>query len=147
MKSILFRMIRDDTILLVLGIIFIHRCITGKKLIEKLDMQEDRILKVVVFVAAIFMLISIVMPTVLDIPYCIRGDFLIVEGIARHNAGRNGFDREVEVLDEENQKIIRVVFPYKPGIKKGDKVRVQYVPHSGYGRLLEINGEKIQEIE
>lgn len=146
-KRVLFRIIRDDTLLLILGIIFIHRCITGKKLIGKLDTQGDHILKVVVFIIAIFMLVSIVIPTALDIPYCIKGDFLIVKGIAQHNADRNGLDREVKVLDEENQKIICVVFPYKPGIKKGDKIRVQYVPHSGYGRLLEINGEKIQEIE
>lgn len=144
-KGVLFRIIRDDTLLLVLGIIFIHRCITGKKLIKKMDTQGDHILKVVVFIVAIFMLVNFVIPTVLDIPYCIKGDFLIIEGIAQHNADRNGLDREVEVLDEENQKIIRVVFPYKPGIKKGDKIRVQYVPHSGYGRLLEINGEKYRK--
>lgn len=100
-----------------------------------------------VFIVAIFMLISVVAPTVLDIPYCIKGNFIIVEGVAQHNADRNGFDREVKVLDEEGKKIIRVVFPYKPGIEKGDKIRVQYVPHSGYGRLLEINGEKLHDIE
>lgn len=147
MKRILLRIIIDNTMLSILGFIFIHRCITGKKLIEKLDTQDDHIFKVVVLFVAIVILIGRVVPTILDIPCCIRGDFLIAEGTAQHNADRNGFDREVKVLDEENQKIIRVVFPYKPGIKKGDKIRVQYVPHSGYGRLLEINGEKLLETE
>ena len=137
-----------DNIILFVGIgIFINRCVAKKKLLDNLDNREDIILKIIVFVGMVYLIIKFVMPTILDVPYCLREDFLIIEGIAQHNAGRNVLDKEVKVLDEENQKMVRVVFPYKPGIKKGDKIRVQYVPHSGYGRLLEINGEIIHEIE
>ncbi len=147
MKNILLRIILDNVVLFIAIGIFINRCVTKKKLLNKLDVQEDMILKVGVLFAIIYLVIKFIMPTVLDVPCCIKGDYFIIEGVAQHNDYGNMYDRRISVLNEKNREIVRVVFPYKPGIKKGDKIRVQYVPHSGYGRLLEINGEKIQEIE
>lgn len=118
-----------------------------KKLLETLDNREDLILKIAVFLLVIYLFIKAVLPTILDIPNCINGNYLIIEGTAQHNAGRNGFDSRVDVLDKKTQQIVRVVFLYKPGIETGDELIVQYVPHSGYGLLLEINGEKVHDLQ
>lgn len=147
MKNILLRIIMDDVVILIAIGIFINRCVTKKKLLNKLDVQEDMVLKAGVFFAIIYLVIKFIMPTILDVPCCIKGEYFIIDGVAQHNDYGSMYDRRIRVLNKENQEIVRVVFPYKPGIKKGDKIRVQYVPHSGYGRLLEINGEKVHEIE
>lgn len=138
----------DNVVILIAIGIFVSRCVTKKKLINKLDTQGDRILKIGVSLAIVYLAIEFIIPTILDIPYCLKGNYFIIEGVAQ-NADYYGniYDRKISVLNEEAGKTVRVVFRYKPGIEKGDQIRVQYVPHSGYGRLLEINGEKLHDIE
>lgn len=147
LKNILLRIIMDDVVIFIAIGIFIRRCVTKKKLINKLDIQEDMILKVGVSIVIVYLAIKFIIPTILDIPYCLKGDYFIVQGVAQNNDYGNIYDRRISVLNEEDGKTVRVVFRYNPGIEKGDEIRVQYVPYSGYGRLLEINGEKIHDIE
>ena len=142
MKGLVFDFVCVFITLFGFLIWYLRKVIKKEKLLEKFDKQEDIFFKVILGALLIWLLFSEVVPRVQDIPYMIRCDYCGIHGISQGNSSTSKLGMVgIVVKDEKTQEEIHVEFGYKGNIVTGDKLVVQYLPHSKTGFLIELNGK------
>lgn len=102
---------------------------------KKLNMISNGIIGIALILAFLW----VVPPAVQDFPSAISKNYLKVEGkvIAWDYSDENkNKTRAIGIMDNETQEEIFVTV-YCKGIRKGEYLRVRYLPHSKYGEVEE----------
>ena len=126
---------------------------SGYDLVEKTEMQDERIGKIYmgfcsVFITVVMVVFSIIWPPVLlDVPEYLSGTGEAVTGTITEFTDKI---RPVEgewalvsakIQDENTKKIVSIKKTYFPYVQVGDQVTVSYLRHCKMGMVQEVNGK------
>ena len=126
---------------------------SGYYLVEKTEMQDERIGKIYmgfcsVFITVVMVVFSIIWPPVLlDVPEYLSGTGEAVTGTITEFTDKI---RPVEgewalvsakIQDENTKKIVSIKKTYFPYVQVGDQVTVSYLRHCKMGMVQEVNGK------
>lgn len=112
--------------------------------IKKHEKRINRVLKIIIGAGMIFGLFYILIPFVMDIGNIKNENYAIVEGVVDswdYSDEKEVKERGVGILCNETGENISVVV-YDTGIRKGDYLRVRYLPHTKQGEILYRRDEK-----
>lgn len=86
------------------------------------------------------MLVGYVIPGIMDIPVLISNNYLTINGVAETSAGQSNraFPKIVTVKSPLGKEV-RLRFYSAYSIRKGDQLKITYLPHLKRGTLLEHN--------
>lgn len=112
----------------------VRKSFTGRN-----DIFFLRVMNIVSMVVAVITAVCLV-GALLDVPRIASGDYLRVEGIAVGRA-HGGADvpserRSVSVRDDETGEVIDLTV-FSGYIDGGERLVVEYLPHTGYGAIVE----------
>lgn len=126
---------------------------SGYDLVEKTEMQDERIGKIYmgfcsVFITVVMVVFSIIWPPVLlDVPEYLSGTGETVTGTITEFTDKI---RPVEgewalvsakIQDENTKKTVSIKKTYFPYVQVGDQVTVSYLRHCKMGMVQEVNGK------
>ncbi len=114
-----------------------------KIVINELKIREFKldsftlILSVIVLLIIIGSMHYVIIPSIKDLPYVIKKDFKTVTGesldssIARSNMSAH----ILKMKDDKTGEVISIELYYQPGINKGDRLTVNYLPNTRIGNV------------
>ena len=104
---------------------------------EETKRRINIVVKTVALCMAIYCNYHTTWPAIKDLPYVMEGEYLTVEGFAdsshtyKTNAAR---ERGIYVKTEDEKVYVRVIWR---GISKGAWVKINYLPNTRYGTMVE----------
>lgn len=109
-----------------------------QEFMKKNEGKFDIIFKFLFVIVMIVMVVGYVIPGILDVPTIINENYQLIDGVAENSAGQSNraFPKSVTVKSKSGQEI-RVRFYSKYSIKKGNQLKIIYLPHLKRGTLLE----------
>lgn len=128
-------------VLAAVTVVFLSYVVQKKILLKTFEGWEDIAIKIIAACMLVFVIWKAAIPMLKDVPYLIKKDFQIISGeTMSQNSGGYWKHPRITVENKETGEKMKVKFSYKMGIAKRDQVTVQYLPNSGEGLLIEING-------
>ncbi len=110
-----------------------------KHIVKKNEKKINIILKSFIGLCVVFMCMITVVPAVKDFPNVIYEKYSTVEGKVvswDYSNEEKKQSRSIEIIDSMTNKKVNVIV-YSKGIKKGESLKVTYLPNSKYGVIEE----------
>lgn len=144
MNNFLRLIIMESVTMLGIFIWVIYSIVKKKELFPGIfEGKEDIVAKILVLVAVALVVVNIIVPEYMDLPYYYNNEFCYMEGVSQSHSDRSvRGPHHVTIKNEESGEEIRVHFGYTGTIERGDRLKVEYLPNSKQAILLEINGKK-----
>lgn len=108
-----------------------------KAWVREHEEKANKICYIVLVLTSLILLMNITIPYIRDVPYIIKGEYLIITGVAKkqdHGGRDSRQERNIEIVDE-NGRSERVSF-FSDFIDEGEEVTVIYLPHLKYGTRI-----------
>ena len=142
MQGLIFDFVFKFIVFIVLVFLYLRKVVKKEILLKTVEGIEDIVLKSIVGLVWIILLFTGIFPMIRDIPYMIQNDYCTIEGIAQANSSSTNLATlGITLKDKKTKQDMYVEFGYRGKIEKGDQLTVQYLPHSKYGFLIELNGK------
>lgn len=151
MHEVVIHLVINNLIYLIAVVVYLRVLIKKKRIIKweqapadtrnMIKRHEKRInfiLKIIIGVGVIFGLFYSFIPFVMDIGNIMNQNYYVVEGeVESWNYSDEGNieERGVGILCSETGKEIFVVI-YDTGVRKGEYLRVRYLPHTKQGEIM-----------
>lgn len=144
MSKFLELIIIESVSMLIIFIWVIYSTVKKKQLFPgTFEGKEDIVVKILVLAAVVYVVVGNIVPKYKDLPYFYNNEFCYMEGMAQNYSDKSTKgDHAVNIKEEESGEEIEVYFGYRGTIKKGDWLKVKYLPNSRQAVLLEINGKR-----
>ena len=142
MRGLIFDFTFKLITILVMSTLFLKKIVKKEILLKTVEGVEDIFLKSIVGIILLYLIFVRVFPMMQDIPYLIQKEYCTIEGIAQANSSSTNLATlGITLKEQTTQQDVYVVFGYRGKIERGDRLIVQYLPHSKYGFLIELNGK------
>lgn len=102
------------------------------------DERDGKAITLCVGILLIYIFFTFTIPSVKDIPYIVRDEYIELEGIAESNSKQNSNGRVRSVRINANEETVRVVICGNcKDISIGDELEVKYLPNTHYCYVVE----------
>ncbi len=154
MQEVVIHLVMNNIIYVISLIVYLNVLFKKKRIIKweqapadtrngikKHEKKINCVLKIIVGMGMIFGLFYFLIPFAMDIGNIKNENYVIVEGEVEswdYSDEKEIKERGVEILSNKTGENIFVVV-YDTGIRKGDYLRVRYLPHTKRGEILYRN--------
>jgi hypothetical protein len=140
-KSLFIGFCGDNIIVLIVDVIFLSYVIKKKSLLPNfpggISEKGEIILKIVAACVLFYVFLTATLPSALDIPYVVKQEYCIDEGIVVEDCGRVSKGTRPLEIENKNGEIINIsLHGSNYDIPKGEYVVIGYLPHSKYGFIV-----------
>lgn len=114
-----------------------------KKFIEKHIKGLDIIARIIILIFVIITLGLVIIPSIFDLPYLIKGDFKKINCVtlSSDNYGTLDEKRSIQVKNIDTGEILYLVVKYTP-IEVGEYYIIEYLPNLEIGKIVDKNISK-----
>lgn len=116
-----------------------------KKSVKKHEKEINIVIKSILGICIVFVWMEIVIPAVKDIPYVMQEKYTQAEGNVTtwdfSDETKNRV-RAIGIMDEKTKQEV-FVSVYSRGVHEGEHLKIEYLPNSKYGTIVEESSDAI----
>lgn len=100
--------------------------------------NDNRTYQIIRIIIVSYVIIFITIPGVLDVKRAVHREYKEFSGVALNSSSVARTSRDyIKIYDNEKKIKIEVIIA-TPKIKKGNQITVQYLPHTKYAKVIEV---------